>query len=106
MVRLLYLYLRELFPDKIIRRHDRKTLKGLELDFNLPEFRLGVEYDGEQHYDRKVCEKVFKSDFDAQIRRDRQKDKLCKTKKIILIRIKYDEPLTKTYIKKKLKQFI
>ena len=35
-----------------------------------------------------------------------QKDKLCKTKKIILIRIKYDEPLTKTYIKKKLKQFI
>ena len=67
--------LKELFPDKIIRRHDRKTLKGLELDFNLPELRLGIEYDGEQHFDRKVCEEVFKSDFDAQVQRDRKKDK-------------------------------
>lgn len=101
-----YRILRELFPDKIIRRHDRRTLKGLELDFNLPEFRLGIEYDGEQHFDRKICEEVFKSDFDAQVRRDRKKDKLCSKKKIILIRIKFDEPLTKTHIKKKLKQFL
>jgi len=75
------------------------------LDFNLPEFRLGIEYDGEQHYDRKVCEEVFKSNFDAQVSRDRKKDKLCRQKNITLIRIKYDEPLTKTHIKKKLKQF-
>jgi len=100
-----YRILRELFPEKIIRRHDRRTLKGLELDFNLPEFRLGIEYDGEQHYDRKVCEEVFKSNFDAQVSRDRKKDKLCRQKNITLIRIKYDEPLTKTHIKKKLKQF-
>ena len=100
-----YRILRELFPEKIIRRHDRRTLKGLELDFNLPEFRLGIEYDGEQHYDRKVCEEVFKSNFDAQVSRDRKKDKLCRKKNITLIRIKYDEPLTKTHIKKKLKQF-
>ena len=97
--------LRELYPDKIIRRHDRRTLKGLELDFNLPELRLGIEYDGEQHFDRKLCEEVFKSDFDAQVRRDRKKDKLCRKKNITLVRIKYDEPLTKTYIKKKLATF-
>ena len=96
--------LKELFPDNIIKRHDRRTLKGLELDFNLPEFRLGIEYDGEQHFDRKLCEEVFKSDFDEQIRRDRKKDKLCRRKKIKLMRIKYDEPLTKTHIKKKLKR--
>lgn len=102
----IYLILKELFPDKIIRRHDRKTLKGLELDFNLPEFRLGIEYDGEQHFDRKLCEEVFKSDFDAQIRRDRKKDKQCQRKKITLIRIKYDEPLTKRHIKNKLSEFI
>jgi len=101
-----YRIVRELFPDKLIRRHDRRKLKGLELDMYLPELRLGIEYDGEQHYNREICEGIFKSDFDAQIRRDRKKDKLCRRGKIILIRIKYDESLTKTHIKKKLKQFL
>jgi very-short-patch-repair endonuclease len=95
--------LMEIFPDNIIRKNDRKTLNGLELDFNLPELRLGVEYDGEQHFDRKVCEEVFKSDFDAQVRRDREKNKRCRKKNIKLLRIKYDEPLNKTHVKKKLK---
>jgi len=99
-----YDILKELFPNNYIRRHDRRTLNGLELDFNLPELRLGIEYDGEQHFDRKVCEEVFKSDFDAQLRRDREKNKRCRKKNIHLIRIKYDEPLTKTHIKKRLKE--
>ncbi len=99
----IYVILREIYPDKIIRRHDRRTLKGLELDFNLPELRLGIEYDGEQHFNRELCEKVFKSNFDSQVSRDRRKDKLCKKKNIKLLRIKYDEPLTKTHIKNKLK---
>ena len=100
----IYRILRELLPDKIIRRHDRRTLGGLELDFNLPEFRLGIEYDGEQHFDRKICEEVFKSDFNALVWRDREKEKRCIKKRITLIRIKYDEPLTKTSIKRKLKE--
>ncbi len=98
-----YSILKELFPNNYIRRHDRKTLNGLELDFNLPELRLGVEYDGEQHFDRKLCEEVFKSDFDALQKRDREKNKRCRKKNINLIRIKYDEPLTKRHIIKKLK---
>ncbi len=98
----IYLILKEIFPNNIIRRHDRRRLKGLELDFYLPELKLGIEYDGEQHFDRKLCEEVFKSDFDAQVKRDRKKDQLCRRKKIKLIRIKYDELLTKTYLKKKL----
>ncbi len=100
----IFIILKELFPNNIIRRHDRRTLRGLELDFNLPEFRLGIEYDGEQHFDRDICERVFKSDFDAQVSRDRKKDKLCNKKNIKLLRIKYNEPLTKTYIKKRLKE--
>lgn len=101
-----FLILKELFPNNYIRRHDRKTLNGLELDFNLPELRLGIEYDGEQHFDRKLCEEVFKSDFDALVKRDRDKNKRCRKKNITLIRIKYDEPLTKTHIKKKLINFL
>lgn len=99
----IYGILREIFPNNIIRRHDRRTLKGIELDFNLPELRLGIEYDGEQHFDKELYEKLYGDGFDEQVRRDRKKDKLCIKKKITLIRIKYDEPLTKTYINKKLK---
>ncbi len=101
-----YNLLIELFPGKYIRRHDRRTLNGLELDFNLPELRLGIEYDGEQHFDRRLCEEVFKSDFDALKKRDKEKEKRCRKKNIKLIRIKYDEPLTKTNLKKKLKEFL
>jgi len=94
--------LREIFPNNFIRRHDRKILKGLELDFILPELRLAFEYDGEQHFDKKLCKEVFKSDFNELQKRDRKKDKLCIKKNIVLVRIKYDEPLTKTHIKRKL----
>ncbi len=98
----IYNILTEIFPGKLIRRHDRRTLKGLELDFNLPELRLGIEYDGEQHFDEKLYEKLYGHGFQEQIRRDRKKDKLCRKKNIRLIRIKYDEPLTKTHLKKRL----
>lgn len=102
----LYKILRELFPNEYIKRHDRKELKGLELDFFVIKKRLAFEYDGEQHFDRKLCEEVFKSDFDALQKRDKRKDYLCRNKRITLIRIKYDEPLNKRYIKKKCKEFL
>jgi len=89
-------------PKEYIKNHDRRRLKGLELDFYIHELKLAFEYDGEQHFDRKLCEEVFKSDFDAQVRRDREKDRRCRKLGIKLIRIKYDEPLTKTHIKKRI----
>lgn len=100
----IYRILRELYLDKIIKRHDRRTLKGIELDFNIPELRLGIEYDGEQHFDKVLYKKLYGDGFDAQVKRDRLKDRLCRRKNITLVRIKYDEPLTKTHIKKKLKE--
>jgi very-short-patch-repair endonuclease len=102
----IYSILRELFPNKFIKRNDRRTLKGLELDFNIPELRLGIEYDGEQHFDKQLYKKLYGDGFDAQVKRDKIKDKLCKRKNIKLVRIKYDEPLTKTNIKNKIKEVI
>ncbi|HUS50117.1 MAG TPA: hypothetical protein VMZ91_08120 [Candidatus Paceibacterota bacterium] len=96
--------LQELFPTQFIKKHDRKKLKGLELDFWIHKLNLAFEYDGEQHFDRELCEDVFKSDFDALQKRDKKKNHLCRNKNITLIRIKYDEPLNKTHIKKKLKE--
>ena len=98
----IYSILRELYPDKIIRRHDRKTLNGIELDFNIPELRLGIEYDGEQHFDKELYHKLYGEGFEEQLRRDREKDKLCRRKDIKLIRIKYDEPITLSHIRKRI----
>ena len=86
-----YGILRELFPKEYIRRHDRKTLNGLELDFYLYNLKLGIEYDGEQHFDRKLCEDVFKSDFDALVKRDRDKYQ----EKLIAVEKQYNELRTK-----------
>lgn len=102
----IYKILREIYPDKIIRRHDRRTLKGLELDFNIPELRLGIEYDGEQHFDEELYKKLYGEGFHEQVRRDRMKNVACRRKKIKLVRIKYDEPLNKTHIKKRLKEIL
>lgn len=102
----IYTILRELYPNKIIRRHDRKTLKGIELDFNLPELRLGIEYDGEQHFDKELYEKLYGEGFEAQVKRDRKKDRLCIKKMIKLVRIKYDEKINKTNIKNKIKEVL
>jgi hypothetical protein len=99
----IYSILREIYPDKIIRRHDRKTLNGIELDFNISELRLGIEYDGEQHFDKELYEKLYGGGFDEQVKRDRQKDKECRRKNIRLVRIKFDEPLTIRHIRNKLK---
>ena len=96
--------LQDIFPTDIIKRHDRKILKGLELDFLIKEKRLAFEYDGEQHYNKKVCENIFKSNFDELKRRDRIKNRLCRKKSMILIRIKYNEPLNKRHVLSKIPQ--
>ncbi|HUS50775.1 MAG TPA: hypothetical protein VMZ91_11465, partial [Candidatus Paceibacterota bacterium] len=100
----LFKILREIFQDEYIKKHDRKTLKGLELDFFIKKLNLAFEYDGEQHFDRELCENVFKSDFDALQHRDKKKDTLCKIKNIDLIRVKFNESLTKSNIKRKIKK--
>lgn len=95
--------LSKIFTDEYIKKHDRKQIKPLELDFYIHRLKIAFEYDGEQHYDRKVCEEVFKSNFELQRGRDIKKNALCRRKKIKLIRVKYNEPLTITNIKRLIK---
>jgi hypothetical protein len=95
--------LRQLYPDKVIKRHERRTLHGLELDFYLPEIGLAIEYDGEQHFDEELYIKLYGDGFKAQVHRDKIKNRSCIEAKIKLVRIKYDEPLTLAHIRKRLR---
>ena len=95
----------EIFPNEIIR-HNKTFSKNsrLRLDYCIWKKRLAFEYDGEQHFDKDLYKKLYGDGFDEQVKRDKKKNKLCKKKNITLIRIKYDEPLTKSHIKNKLKE--
>ena len=74
------------FPEKAMLYYLKKHLKNvvpnyksaelgfLEIDIYIPEYRIGVEYDGEMWH--------------KDIRRDLSKNELCRDKKITLIRIR------------------
>jgi len=102
----LFKILRELYPDNYIKRHDRKTLKGLELDFFIRDLKLAFEFDGHQHYEFPNAFHKTKEEFEAQKQRDRKKTNWCKKKRIRLVRIKENENLNKTLVKKKIKQVL
>ena len=78
------------------------TNSKLKLDGYFEEYKLGIEYDGIQHY--KYTPKIDKTYEKFQIRqaRDEVKNQLCVENGIKLIRIKYDEPLTEKFIRQKL----
>lgn len=67
----------------------------LKLDFYVPSFNLGIEYDGQQHFSpivgafgAKTLEKA-QQNFKKQQRNDQKKDDLCKRLGIALLRIGY-----------------
>lgn len=84
---------------------DCRLIDELPFDFYLPEFNTCIEYHGIQHYEPvKFFGGVNK--FKEQQKRDKQKEKYCKTKGVKLIKIKYtqnvDAVLTKFINQQKL----
>ncbi|MEK6935981.1 MAG: hypothetical protein AABW67_04270 [Nanoarchaeota archaeon] len=68
------------------------------------------EYMGQQHYNREYYNLLSRfnktrPNFEYQQYKDRCKKRLCKLKKIILIKIKYNEKLSEQLVLSKLKNF-
>ena len=88
---LLYINLKKIFKkSKILRNFRPNYLKGLELDFylELGEKKIGIEYQGVQHY-KPVKYFGGKKSFKNQKIKDKKKLKLCNQNKIILIEFPY-----------------
>lgn len=95
--RLIMVYLRQLLPEnvEIIEEFRHKDLgsgsesgrekHALELDFYLPDFQVGIEYNGQQHYH----ELAFFGPLEQYQRRDREKQQLCDRNGIKLITVPY-----------------
>ncbi len=94
--------IKELYPEYEVKKHDRTTLNGLEIDCYIPELKLGFEYNGKQHYEHvEIFHKTIE-DFEKQKERDIEKMKRAKEKGIKIVVIRFDEAVTKEVIEAKL----
>ena len=96
---LLYRLVRDLYAPREVTFHYRpEFLEGLELDVYVPHLRLGIEYQGFQHFE--PVEHWGGEDALEDVReRDRRKRRLCTKNGIRLLVIRHDEPLTEEHIK-------
>lgn len=62
--------------------------RKLHFDFYFPQYRVAIEYDGVQHFDK--SSNLYNEDV---IRHDRMKDKYCLDNNILLIRVPYYEDI-------------
>ena len=89
---------RGLFPSSEILRHHRPDwLEGLELDVFLPAQRLGLEYQGQQHF-HAIDAWGGQLALDRLKERDRRKAALCRQIGIALVHINYTDPITEEFI--------
>lgn len=101
---LLYKNICLLFPNiNVIFHYRGKEMNGLEIDIFLPSIKLGIEYQGEQHFNPIACwggEEGFKK----TLLHDEHKKNLCKNYNYKLIYFTYKDSLSIEHIKKKLNQ--
>jgi hypothetical protein len=89
-----------------VEHHYRgKDLEGLELDIWLAEYRLGIEYQGEQHY---IAIDHWGGEEELKKRKanDRKKRALCKSLNYNLIEFTFREDISVDLILKKLGNYI
>lgn len=99
----------EMLVSKILKKNNihferEKRFEGmkhrsyLRLDFYLPEYRIGIEYDGEQHF-KEVSIWGGKEGLENTKWRDGIKDEYCRNNNIILLRF---NRLSESIIEKKI----
>lgn len=94
---------KECFPDEAILQEESIKIDGktLFLDIYLPKMKVAIECDGIQHSKFTALFHTDAMSFQRQKNNDRLKEEYCKTTGITLIRISYDETITKESLKDK-----
>lgn len=99
----LYYMIKNLYPNLTIIYHYRpKFLGGLELDIFIKEQNIGIEYQGIQHF-KPIDYWGGKESFGKGKKRDAKKKYLCKKHGVQLYYFNYDEDITESLVKSRLK---
>jgi len=103
---ILYHIICSLFPNYNIYRHYRPDfLEGLELDIYIEELKIGVEYQGIQHYEP-ISYWGSEEAFEKLQKRDMKKQTLAKLNGIPIVYFTYEEHLNDDIVMDKLKLHI
>jgi hypothetical protein len=95
---LLYQLFRNLLPgEEILRHHRPDWLNGLELDLYIPRLRLGVEYQGQQHF-HAIRAWGGEEALQAVRERDALKARTCRKAGVRLVTFDYTEALTEEHV--------
>lgn len=97
---LLFRIVSEIFPDAIYQYHD-KWLNMQSLDIYIPSLKLGIEYQGEQHF-KEIDFFGGKDGLEKNIERDRRKKDICKNNGVTIIYWNFYEPINPITVKEKL----
>lgn len=94
---------REIFPyQRVELEHNVAQRGGLFVDIYLPGLKVGFEYDGQQHFEYNEHFHGSRDNFVKAQRRDLEKDMLCEQQGITLIRIAYNEDMSRELVLQKL----
>ena len=89
----------QLYPHQRIElEYNVANFGALFLDIYLPGLSLAFEFDGEQHFRYVKHFHGNRQGFLNAQKRDVDKDDMCKEKQIILIRVAYDEKMSKDLV--------
>jgi hypothetical protein len=103
---ILYHIICSLFPNYKIYRHYRpEFLEGLELDIYIEELKLGIEYQGIQHYEP-ISYWGGEEAFEELQKRDMKKQNLAMLNAIPIVYFTYEENLNDAIVMQKIKSYI
>lgn len=89
----------QIYPYQRIELEHNVAEKGaLFIDIFLPRLQIGFEYDGRQHFEYNEHFHGSRENFIKARRRDNEKDEVCEAKGIVLIRVAYDEDMSRGLI--------
>ena len=88
---------------EIFHHYRGKELEGLELDIWIPDIKVGIEYQGEQHYKVVKHWGGEKGLLERKLQ-DKKKKEICKKLGYRLIEFKFSEKLTTEIVEKKIKK--
>ena len=95
-----------LFPTRTIRREASPPWLGRQrLDIYLPELKLAIEHQGEQHY-RPVAAFGGEQAFVKLQERDKRKRTLCQEHGVTVVDIRFDTPLTVPVLQSRLRRWL
>ena len=102
----LYRLVERLFPARTIRREASPPWLGRQrLDIYLPELKLAIEHQGEQHY-RPVEAFGGAEAFATTQERDIRKRELCQQNGVAVVDVRFDAPLTLPSLRSRLRRWL